>query len=270
MHAGAEGQVRVGVAVDVERVRRRRRPPGRGWRRRAARRSSGPARRSTSPTSTSARWRCARTAAARSRSAASPPRRSAPASGAGPQPAARSIATRPLPNTLTDASWPALSSSTADATTSSSVSPRRRPGRDQVGDQVVARARAALGEPARGRSPANSLGGAHRVVDAPAAAARRLVHPHDGLRPGAQLVARRRRARRAARRSPARAAARRSPPITSKPAGSTSASSSRAELAHPRPQPLDVAAGERRRRPAAAAGCAPAARSPSSGCGAAG
>ena len=66
-------------------------------------------------------WPCARTAAAPSRSAASPPpwapdRRPV----AGPR---DSRATRPLPKTLTDASWPALSSSTTAATSSSSLRP---------------------------------------------------------------------------------------------------------------------------------------------------
>ena len=46
-----------------------------------------------------------------------------------------SSATSPLPNTLTEASWPALSSSTTAATSSSSVSPVA----EEVGDQVVAR-----------------------------------------------------------------------------------------------------------------------------------
>ena len=120
MQPGAEGEVRVGVAVAGRRCPRRRTPRGPGWRRRAARRSSGPPRRPL-PRPPRPGSRCARRAGARSRSAASP-RRSAPASSPGRSPRASS-ATRPLPKTLTEASCPALSRSTTAATSSSSESP---------------------------------------------------------------------------------------------------------------------------------------------------
>ena len=92
-----------------------------------------------------------------------------PASGAGRTPA-RSIATRPLPKTLTDASWPALSSSTAEATTSSSVSRRRRPGPRPGRETRSSRgSRARRAGPARGPVSANSSAARDRRVDAPPA-----------------------------------------------------------------------------------------------------
>ena len=82
-------------------------------------------------------------------------------------------------------------------------------GPQQVAQQVVAEVAAALERSARACSPANSW------LAASAAACdlggdRRLVHPHDGLRPGAQPGEVASAGRRAARRSPAPAAARRS------------------------------------------------------------
>ena len=90
------------------------------------------------------RSRCARRAAAPSRSGASPRRRPR-TSGPGRSPR-WSIAVSPLPNTLTDASCPALSSSTAEATISSSESSVVV----QVAEQVSPAARSDAPGPARG------------------------------------------------------------------------------------------------------------------------
>ena len=115
-----------------------------------------------------ARSRCARTAAAPSRSAASPRPGRAPRRPPAAAARASSSATSPLPKTLTDASWPALSSSTTAATTSSSVSPSVA--RTQVGDQVVAGSARRSATSSRTR-PANSLAARDRRVDDLAATA---------------------------------------------------------------------------------------------------
>ena len=92
-----------------------------------------------------------------------------------------SRATSPLPNTFTEASWPALSRSTTAATSSSSLSPAA----EQVGGQVVpGRRRGARPRCSRTRS-ANSVAATHGGVH-DARRGRRLVHPHDRLRPAAQ------------------------------------------------------------------------------------
>ena len=246
---GAEPDVRVGPAADVEACRRPGTRPGRGWPSRAGRppcRRPGP---STSPSTHVGSSRCARTAAAASRSGSSPRsparpgrrRRAAGRAGRG----ARSSATTPLPNALTDASCPALSSRIADATSSSAGQPLAAVlGGDQVADQVVARL--ARGARRRGR-----------------ACSRRTPPPR-----------RRRRARRprrcgrtrTSRRSPAdhgrsRCRSASGTPsssamtatgsgsaksaIRSNDAGSTRVEQRVGGRLHPRPQPLDVAAGER-------------------------
>ena len=191
VHPGAEGEVRVRVAGRVEDV-------GVGEHRRVAvggaeqRRDLLALLDDHSPDLHVARSPCARRAGAPSRSAASP-RPSAP----GPLPVAgraTSSATRPLPNTFTDASWPALSRSTTAATSSSSLSPAasRSVVRSSAGS-VRRRSRCS-----RTRS-ANSRGRGHGGVDH-LRRRRRLVHPHDRLRPAPQRRARRRRRARPARR----------------------------------------------------------------------
>ena len=193
-------------------------PPGRGWPRRAAPRSSAPRSTTTSPTSTSlgggALEQLQRRVEAQHLLDASA-RTSAP--GRSPR---RSSATSPLPNTLTDASWPALSSSTTAATTSSSVSVGR-PTRSLIRSSAGPRRRSATSS----RTSRRTRWRPRTAASTTCCGRRDLVHPHDRLRPAPQRRARRSAARRAARRSPAPAAARRTSAITSKPSGSTSSSS---------------------------------------------
>ena len=136
-------------------------------------------------------WRCARTAAAGRRSGSAP---------RGPSPSAPtpdvmrsswsgwvSSACAPLPKTFTDASWPALSSRTTDATSSSSLS-RLLPSRS---------ASRSLMRSSPGWARRSSTTAAHVVGerDGCGHAPRRgrrlidvlLVHVHDRLRPGPQL-----------------------------------------------------------------------------------
>ena len=213
--AGAERDVRVGVAARRRTSRRRRRPRGRGSPSRAAPRSSGPRaivdpsrpRRRQSP--------CARTAARGCRSAASPrPRSRASPHGScdDARPTGRgraSSATRPLPKPLTVASCPALSSRTTVAASSRLGEPFAL-GLDlgQVGDEVVAGLGATALEPARRRTPRTR--GRQPGRDASSSAVRSYSYIlHDGLRPRAQR-ADSTPARRGGRRSRAPAAARRS------------------------------------------------------------
>ena len=158
--ADPERHVRVGVAVR----RRTRRAPSKTAGSRLAEPSSAaifsPGLDGHAADLARPRWRCARTAGARSRSAASPrprPRTSGP--GRSPR---RSIAARPLPKTLTDASWPALSSSTTEATISSSES------------SVVARS---LIRSSAGRARRSATSSRTRPAKSPAARHRRRRRP---------------------------------------------------------------------------------------------
>ena len=237
VHADAERQVVVGIAVDVGTRPARRRPPGRGWRRRAAPRSSAPPRRRRRPT-------CTSSVAVRSNSCSAESKRSisstvAATSAPGRRPR-RSIATRPLPKTLTDASWPALSSSTTAATTSSSVS--------SVATRSVIRSSAGL-DAALGdqlADQAGEVGGGARPPSSTVCWRRRdLVHPHDRLRPVAQVV--RVRARHAEQVGDHEHRQRLGVRLDHVEAVRVDLGEQlRRELAHPRPQPLDVAAGEGR------------------------
>ena len=211
VQAGAEGEVRVGVAVRTSKVSASANTAGS--------RLAAPSRAAIfcpGSTVTSAdrdvlAWRCARRAAAAEskRSISSTQVGTCARSSSRPL-GAGSIATRPLPNTLTDASWPALSSRTAEATSSSSVS-RASPSCAATRSET----RSSPGSAARSGDEladvVGELGGrAHRgVLD---------VRRRAPTRTSARWPATRRAAaaqsapgRRAARRSPAPAAARRTP-----------------------------------------------------------
>ena len=214
-----------------------RRPPGRGWPRRAARRSSGPASTTTSPTWTSS-------VAVRSNSWRAESKRSisstvSATSGAGPQPAPQhrdqAVAEhvdrrlvpgveqqhrRPRPPRPRSARWPTRSR-----------------------DQVLGRARPALARPARGPAP--------RSPRRPGTAASTVV-----LRTGRPRTSSRSPATSPAARAAYDAGTPSSSAITSTGSGSAYAvdhvEAVRVDLAraaraasspHPRPQPLDVARG---------------------------
>ena len=215
-----------------------------------------------------ARSRCARTAGARSRSGASPPRsvgtwlRRRP--GAGPQHRDQAVAEhvdRRLVAGVEQQHGGGDDLVLAEPPSPSWPRPGRRPGRR-------------AGSAARGAGElADRVGELARGGARPRRRPRRGGRPRTSARspattPAAAAPARW--ARRAARRSPGRAAARRTPRPRRSRTGSTSASScaasSRTRGRSRSTWPRLNAADDR----AAAAACAPAARSPSSGCGAAG
>ena len=232
-----------GPDAKVSGVRRTR--PGRGSPPRAAPRSSDRARRSR-------RRPRPRSVAVRSKSCSAESNRSIssthgrrPGPAAGPRRPARSMRHQAVAEHVDRRLVPGVEQQHRRGDHLVLGEPRRRRPAPRPGRETrSSRGAAARAVPARGSCP-RTRSAAVTAASTTACVGRRLVHPHDRLRPGPQLRARARAGRPSSSAMTRTGSGSAYSPTTSKPAGSTSVEQRRGQLAHPRPQPLDVAAVER-------------------------